>query len=236
MPYRFARILWILFAGLFIVQAGCSAPRQQSPNIIFVTATPGTVQPLPPTLTPLPVLPTATSTPEILPTLPPIIPATPTNTVQAQQPPPPPPPPQPTATPVLVALGVFEAGGGAMELTMFGPSVANKFLAFRAIVCNPDCKNRPDGKDVNSVKFVFYKWNVNANQKGTQVYEHTENSPPYCSFGGSGTCDFINLSDKNVKWPGTNIVIENGEYYFEVTAAGKNNRNWNGDFRFRVQR
>jgi hypothetical protein len=224
----------ILLASLFIAQAGCSPPRQ-SPNIIFVTATPAPIQPALPTLTPLPALPTATHTPEIPPTLPPIIPATPTNTVQAP-PPPPPPPAQPTATPVLVALGVFEAGGGAMEFTMFGPSVATKFLVFRAIVCNPDCKNRPDCNDVNSVKFTFYKWNVNANQKGAKVYEHTENSPPYCSFGGSGTCDFINLADKNVKWPGTNTVIENGEYYFEVTAAGKNNRNWNGDFRFKVQR
>jgi hypothetical protein len=68
------------------------------------------------------------------------------------------------------------------------------------------------------------------------VYDHTENAAPYCSFGGNNACDFIDLSNKNVKWPGTNITIDNGEYYFEVHAEGKNGRNWDGNFRFKVQR
>lgn len=218
------RSVALFLAALGLLISGCGV-RNQPPPLIFVTATPSVVQPPPPTLTPLPVLPTATFTPEILPTLTPIVPAKPSVT------------PPPTATPILPKLEVFDQGGGAMEVTLFGPAVANKQMAFRAIVCNPDCKNnRPDGRDVDSVKFTFYKWNVNANQKGQKVYEHTESTAPYCSFGGSGRCDFIDLSDRNVKWPGTNLVIDNGEYYFEVTAAGKNNRKWNGNFRFKVQR
>lgn len=238
--------LTILVLVIGFVLSACSTPP---PIIIVVTATP--LPALPPTAVPISLpgasanvdasanLPTPIppSTPTIAPTtqVTSVIPATSTNTPQPQQPPPP--PAQPTATPVLPQLGVFDQGGGAMELTMLGPSVANKFLVFRAVVCNPDCKNRPDGKDVDSVKFTFFKWNTQGGgQRGAKVFEQTEGAAPYCSFGGSDTCNFISLSDKNVKWPGTNSVIDNGEYYFEVQASGKNNRNWNGNFRFRVQR
>ena len=72
--------------------------------------------------------------------------------------------------------------------------------------------------------------------KGAKLFEQTESAVPYCSFGGTDKCDFLDLSDRNAKWPGTNTVIDNGEYYFEVTARGKNNRTWDGNFRFRVQR
>ncbi len=222
--------LTILVLVMGLVLSACSPP---TPIVIVVTATP--LPALPPTAVPISLLPLSTPTLSPITQVTSVIPATPTNTSQGQQPPPP--PAQPTATPVLPELGVFDQGGGAMDLTMLGPSVANKFLVFRAVVCNPDCKNRPDGKDVDSVKFTFFKWNTQGGgQKGAKVYDQTEGAAPYCSFGGSNTCDFINLSDKNVKWPGTNSVIDNGEYYFEVQAWGKNNRNWNGNFRFRVQR
>ncbi len=228
--FRFAWTTFALIAGLLL--ASCSSPQ---PIIIVVTATP--LPTLPPTAVPITPPPFGDANANVNPPTP-----IPSNT-------PPPPPPtntsiplspttaRPTATPFLPELGVFDQGGGGMEVTMFGPKIANKLVAFRAIVCNPDCRNRPDGHDVNTVKFTFYKWNTQgAGQKGAKVYEHTEGTAPYCSFAGSGQCDFIDLSDRSVKWPGTNTVIDNGEYYFEVTAAGKNNRNWNGNFRFRVQR
>ncbi len=198
-----------------------------SPAVIVVTATPAPTQPPPPTLTPLPVLPSATPTSAPIPTATPR--AAPTNTPAL----PPPPPPPPQSTPSLPQLSVSDQGGGNMDLYVFGGQVGWQ-LVFRAVACAPNCNNRPDGRDVNSVYFVFFKRLADGRLRW--VFEHTEMNAPYCSFGGSGACNWLDIRNLNTRWPGTQNIVENGDYVLRIEADGKNGASWNGSFNFRVQR
>jgi hypothetical protein len=201
-----------------------------SPVVIIVTATPAPTQPPPPTLTPLPVLPSATPTSVPTPTATP--PALPTS-APSQPISPLPPPPQPQATPFLPQLSVSDQGGGNLDLFMFGGQIGGQ-LVFRALACAPNCNNRPDGRDVNSVSFTFFKRLADGTLKW--VFEHTESGAPYCSFGGSGGCNFLDIRNTNTRWPGTQNVIENGDYVLSVGAEGKNRAAWSGNFYFKIQR
>jgi hypothetical protein len=200
-----------------------------SPVVIIVTATPPPTEPPPPSLTPLPVFPSATPTSAPIPTA--TVAASPTNALV--QPPPPPQPPQPQPTPLLPQLSVSDQGGGNMDVFVFGGQVGWQ-MAFRAVACSPNCNNRPDGRDVNSVYFAFFKRLPDGTLKW--VFEHTESSAPYCSFGGSGVCDLLDIRNPNTRWPGTQTVVENGDYVLQVEAEGKNRASWHGSFNFRVQR
>ena len=237
----------IVLLGIYMVGIALVSCAPSTPIFIIVTATPA---PLQLTLTPLPVLPSATPllsptaippmpiSPTALPptalppTLPPIPTATPTNTL----PPPPPtvsPPPRPTATPVLVQLSVFDQGGGNMAVFIYGGQVGKR-MAFRAIACSPNCNNRPDGRDVDQVTFSFFKRTPQGQLKW--MYDHTEMNAPYCSFGGSSNCDFLDISNLNAKWPNNQNVVENGDHVLQVDVDGKGGASWHGRVNFRIQR
>ena len=220
MQAQFARITAIMLAVSIIFLAGCSQP---TPIVIVITAVP------PPTLTPLPSLPVATITPQSL------VPLPPTNTpVPPQQ------PAGPTATPVLIQLGVFDQGPGTgkMQARVFGGQVG-KLLVFRAVACAPDCNGKPDGNNINTVQFTIYKLpNENSDSSNGQVvYDHTEGAAPYCAFGGDNKCDYFDISNSNVKWPDTNkIAVQNGFYALRFLANGKNDAMRNGEVNFKIQR
>lgn len=138
------------------------------------------------------------------------------------------------ATPTLPQLGVFDQGGGAFDLFLFGGQTGTR-LVFRALACSPNCAGRADGRDIVAVKFAILRVTAQA-QPGDLVFEHTETQAPFCAFGGAGACDAINLADRNAKWSGTNHSIENVDYVLRVTAADKNNGAWDGIFKFTVRR
>ncbi|MBI5304216.1 MAG: hypothetical protein HY868_18940 [Chloroflexi bacterium] len=223
--------------GVLLLVGACAPPQ---PVVIVVTATPP-----PPTATPFVIIITATPAPATetppptatqpaaataLPTQT-LVPPTATPNIPTKAPPPPPPPP--TATPFLPQLAVFDQGGGNMDVYLFGGQTG-KFLNFRAVACAPNCNNRPDGRDVNNVYFtVFRRTPQNTLQ---WVFDSEEQNAPFCIFGGSNQCPYLNISDPNVKWPGTNTVIANGDYVLRVEANGKNNATWNGRANFKVNR
>lgn len=222
MRIRFTRIVPIIFAALIILQSGCTLNQQ--PIIIVITATPA------PTLTLLPVLPTAIpATP-----IPPGLPSANTPVPPTQQ------PAGPTATPVLIQLGVFDQGPGTgkMQARVFGGQVG-KSLVFRVTACAPDCNGKPDGNNINHVQFTIYALpNENSDSSnGDQVYDHTESASPYCAFGGDNKCDYIDISNPNAKWPDTNkITVQNGVYALRFQANGKNDAMRNGEVKFKIQR
>lgn len=223
--------LGIFVCILSIILSACASP---TPVVLIITATPQpptptpvvivvTATPAPSTITPIPApLDTRvpTSPPTLAPTNPPNIP--PTN-----------PPPPATATPFLPQLVVFDQGGGNMDVFLYGGQTS-RFLNFRAVACAPNCNNRPDGNNVNAVMFtVFRRTPQNTLQ---WVFEHEETQAPYCIFGGSAQCPYLNITDPNVKWPGSNTVIANGDYVLRVEASGKNNASWRGSANFKINR
>ncbi len=124
-----------------------------------------------------------------------------------------------------------------MDVFIFGGQIG-KSLLVRAVACAPNCKNHPDGRDVNNVEFTFSRCTAGGSSpcdETKKVFAHTENNVPYCSFGGADQCDYLNIADRNAKWPGTNTVIENGEYRVRVVAKGKN-ANWQGSVQIKIQR
>ncbi|MBI5651095.1 MAG: hypothetical protein HZC40_11730 [Chloroflexi bacterium] len=138
------------------------------------------------------------------------------------------------ATPALPQLGVFDQGGGAFDLFLFGGQSGTR-LVFRVIACSPNCNNRPDGRDVVAVKFAILRVTAQG-QPGDLVFEHTETQSPFCAFGGTGACDALSIAERNAKWLATNTVIENADYILRVTAADKNSGAWDGRFKFTVRR
>jgi hypothetical protein len=229
----------ILFFALGIILCACSSP---TPIVLIITATPPpptatpfiivvTATPEPVIATPIPS-PTETRVPTTIVTAPPT--GTPTNPPPSPTPRPTnPPPPPPTATPFLPKLVVFDQGGGNMDVFLYGGQTS-KFLNFRAVACAPNCNNRPDGRDVNSVLFtVFRRTPQNTLQ---WIFEHEENNAPYCIFGGSDQCPYLNITDPNTKWPESNTVIANADYVLKVDADGKNGASWHGNASFRIQR
>lgn len=220
---RFAISSFVL--GVILLTSACTSP---TPIVIVVTATPPPATTTPivivVTATPAPVIPSPTAQPTISSTnVPPSPTPRPTNTLPAP----------PTATPFLPQLVVFDQGGGNMDVFLYGGQTT-KFLNFRAAACAPNCINRPDGRDVNSVMFtVFRRTPQNTLQ---WVFEHTENNAPYCIFGGSAQCPYLNIADLNTKWPGSNTVIVNGDYVLKVDADGKNGASWHGSANFKINR
>ncbi len=215
--------LRIFVCILGLILSACASP---TPVVLIITATPQ-----PPTPTPVVIVVTATPAPA---TATPIL--SPTETRTPTSPPtsaPTNPPVPPTATPFLPQLVVFDQGGGNMDVFLYGGQTS-KFLNFRAVACAPNCNNRPDGRDVNAVMFtVFRRTPQNTLQ---WIFEHEETSAPYCIFGGSAQCPYLNLTDPNTKWPGSNTVVANGDYVLRVEANGRNNASWRGNANFRIFR
>ncbi|MBI5651094.1 MAG: hypothetical protein HZC40_11725 [Chloroflexi bacterium] len=208
-----------------------SAP---TPVVIVITATPAPTQIIapPPTAqqiaqvpspSPAPALPTPLASTPIPPTAIP-----PTN---------PPQPPAASPTPFLPQLGVFQQDGDNMEARVVGGQIG-KMLILRIIACVPNCRTRPDGNDVTQAEFIFNQCinpGSNACQTMRPVYTHRETSAPYCAFGGSNQCDYLNIADPNARFPGTNNVVANSEYIVDMEMRGKNAL-WSGKTRIKIQR
>ncbi len=211
--YRQSRWTSIIFlAVLSAMVNACSAP-QVTPRVL-------------PTATPEPP-PTATFVPSPTPTFMPI----PSSTAIGEA-------PGPTATPVLPKLSVFDAGGDKdkIEVKIYGTDVAHTALMFRVKACVPNCQNIPDGKGVDKVEFTFEKCPGTKRcdvEQGQEVYRHTERAAPYCSFGGSGVCDWWVFAERKQRWPNNN-PIEDGIFVLTVNVTGK--ENWNGKVNFRIAR
>jgi hypothetical protein len=248
------RFIFLATIGLVALYSfalsGCSvtiALSMPTPSITAAIATPIPALAFEPTLTPLPLLPsatfapataTATTVPSVTPM--PIVsaisqPVTPTQTPQ----PPPPPPAQPTKV-VLPQLAVFDKDGNNMEGKVLGVSVPKSLMSFQVTVCSPDCKSKSDGSGVTSVDFEFYKGTTHkrADLEGKNpVYKTTEHNKPYCAFGGDSPCPNWIFSEHGGKWPnGANI--DGGDYTLLLRAFGdnKNNAFWTSVINFSIQR
>jgi hypothetical protein len=217
-----------------------------TPVVIVITATPAPTQIIapPPTAQQIALVPTFTPIPALAsPT-----PLTPTSLPPSPVPPtrapilptnPPPPPSQPIAspTPFLPQLGVFQQDGDNMEVRVVGGQFG-KTLLIRIIACVPNCATKPDGNDVTQAEFIFNQC-INPGSDACQtlrpVYTHRETSAPYCSFGGTNQCDYLNIADPSAKFPGTNNVVANSEYIVSMEMRGKNAL-WSGKTRIKIQR
>lgn len=226
-------ITMVATAGL--VLSACSAPNS-APPIPTITASIATSlppSPILPTLTPLPVLPSATATFRPSATLVPIATPSPQLIAPTQTQPP------PTVTPVVLPqLPVFDKDGNNMEGKAYGTPLATTFLSFQVVVCEPDCKTKPDGNGVSSVEFSFYKGTTksrNALDGKTPVYKWTEQNHPYCAFGGGDVCPKWIFAEHGNKWP-NGSTIDNGDYTLLMKANGKNNGLWTSVLNFTIRR
>jgi hypothetical protein len=227
--------MWFVIACAALATIACEVILSATPTpiIVVVTATPApslvvivvTATPAPttapvasPTSQPVAVAPTIAPTrapTQIAPTLTPI-------------------PVGASPTPFLPQLGVFDQGGGDLELTVFGTALAQKQLGFRAVACAPDCFNRPDGANIELVQFIFARRTPGGTLQ--HLYDYTDYTAPYCAFGGEGRCEFLDVSNPNATWLRTQTVIANGEYVLQIFASGRRSGRWSGFVQFRVQR
>jgi len=153
--------------------------------------------------------------------------------------------PTPTATPYQVAYTPLPGGGGNDdELVSDGILVDQAMIDddatfwdqiyFRLIVWSTDANTQQDGDGIQRVRFRI------RNDNGDVVYDHTELTAPYCSFGGENGCNILELKS-GVLWPPSNtpdIVpispILNGDYQLRVFVytdeSDDETGSWNSDF------
>jgi len=249
-----------LLIAVLLVTSGCGLTVNVAfapPSITPIVATSIPAGFILPTLTPLPLLPSATLVPPtaaLLPSpttalvpssttplgqaatatrpIPPTqTPVSPTQTV-------PPPPPQPTQVD-LPQLKTFDPSGTVdiIEVQVKGVSVPKSLISFQVIACSPNCKNKPDGTGITSIDFEFYKVKTqlrSALDNYKPVFKTTEKNKPYCAFGGDSPCPNWIFAEHSNKWP-NGATIENGDYTLWARVNG-NTAHWEGLSNFTIQR
>jgi len=82
-------------------------------------------------------------------------------------------------------------------------------LQFKAI--GPGGSN--DGDHIKEVTFQI------TDSSGNTVYEHAEQSVPYCAFGGDNRCDPWPKYNGHYTWGNNGSVVQSGEYQANITAT-----------------
>lgn len=179
-------------------------------------------------------------------------PPTPTNTAVAAN------PPTPIPTPTEAALAnVPRAGGsdGNMVGNVYttadlftGPPDFPTFsteMYFRIIACDladdrcrPDGGGEPDGAGIREVGVTIRRADEDGNEDGDSpiLFQGTEESHAYCSFGGDDPCPSIDVRP-GARWPGTGLPIESGAYSLSFAVNSNISSENDGFWRivFRIQ-
>ncbi len=236
---------WWLVVGLLFMVTACGSgttaaptpaptPAPPSPTTAPPTAPPRPTA-LPPTATTITSRPTATSTRVPPPTVPSLLPPA-TRTL-----------PPPSATPTPGAPNIpskFPPDGDPKDnqgrLLIDASLVDRGFqptgmtaLTFQVLA---RLRGQPrDGDGIQSVEFV-----VN-NAQGQTVYQHTENTPPYCAFQeSSGTTCRTLPARAGLTWRASDNTtagkpMSNGVHTLQVNIQGKQNEFWTATFEFRIK-
>ena len=237
---------WVVVGLLFVVTAcggGTSSPPTPVPPTP-TTAPSVTPRPtaLPPTATALSGRPTATRTRVPPPTVPSLLPpatrtppATPTQAPTRTTTPAPGAPNIPSKFPpdgdpkdnqgrLLIDASLLDRGYQPTGMTA---------LTFQVLARR---RGQPkDGDGIQSVEFV-----VN-DAEGRTVYQHTENTPPYCAFQeSSGTTCRTLPARAGLTWrPSDNVSagkpMSNGVHTLQVNINGQQNEFWTATFEFRIK-
>lgn len=92
-----------------------------------------------------------------------------------------------------------------------------------------------DGDGIQSVTFLIN------DAQGQSVYEHTENSPPYCAFQeSSGTTCRTLPARAGLTWRASDNAsagqrMSNGVHTLQVNISGKQDEFWTATFEFRIR-
>ena len=254
---------WV--GGLLFVATACGSgtsaaptPTPPAPTAAPPTAIPSTPTPLP-SATPLTGRPTATRTRVPPPTVPSLLPP-------ATQPPPatptvpsllPPATATPPATPTRAPTRTPTPPSGAPNIPSQFPPDGNPKDSQGRLLIDASLMDRGyqptgmtaltfqvlarrrgqprDGDGVKSVEFIIN------NAQGQTVYQHTENTPPYCAFQeSSGTTCRTLPARAGLTWrpsdgASTGRPMANGVHTLQVNISGQQGEFWTATFEFRIR-
>jgi hypothetical protein len=101
----------------------------------------------------------------------------------------------------------------------------------RVEVYDPDFGHQ-DGAGIRNVEFTITR----DDGDDTTLYQHTENTPGYCAFGGGEpNCNVLVYAQTNNRWPDTNLPIVDGLHraFMQINRQNGDSENWNWGFEIR---
>ena len=159
-------------------------------------------------------------------------------------------PPTPTLTPTaIVQVVVPRSGGGNGDLrgdVFTSPRLIrgqNDFptfteqLSLQVVVYDPNAnQGSADGAGIEEVEITVYDADEEGNAEDTLLYSTVEKKAAFCTFGGNGPCNSLNLVN-GATWPGSGIPFESGAYSINFRVFPTNKQSERGDWRirFRIQ-
>jgi len=231
------KLKWLIVISLLVMNAVACSPLVQQ-VVIVVTATPE-----PQSVAQVVTVPPSAPIPLPIATLPP---ATPTAATATRQPQPPPsvpkatvlptvPPPIPVPTEIIRESSRGQGQGITAKFIYpnYSPAATNS-LVFRVIAYESKGP-QTDGAGIKNVAFKICRDNCDDDQN--IVYQRTEQTAAYCTFGGGEpTCDVFTFK-RGSYWPDTKTPVQDGNYVVEAAATSKNNPNfiWTGQINFKIK-
>jgi hypothetical protein len=110
-------------------------------------------------------------------------------------------------------------------------SIYGDELAFQTLANDPSAGD-DNGAGIANVTFTI------VNSQGDIVYEHTENNPSYCAFGGGDDgqdCNVWRFSEHNGAWPSGAPLENGGTYRLQATINARNGQQLTQELVFTIQ-